>query len=652
MFLANDLHKHFYELQIQPVQDKKGVIAFRSVKELTNPQKDSDAEKEKQSLCLIIAYYYTRIFQIYGALALTLIDDAAVTAKSGMLSLSSESSGSTKLLAPGHSSQHVYGGASGGGYPVIKLGNFEFLRKYLTDDGNLETGFKTRYVSDSDINGVVYFKEGEPGVFQSTNTRQRGLFILSYKGALKLVSFEVLAEKQSTYSQEVKVAFGKIKYYKKGISDYAEVPSSVIQDKTITIESKGEDYHVKGSDLPLHEYLSNLFNRLFDYIQTTVVPTTDANGQPATTSSSKMSEEGTAEKIRLGKIIINLTRDKPMGHCIARALQLLSAKPFGDKKEFETYICKAQFLQSSTATDGKLSRSGLPIPGESIESSPGLAALAFLFYDNITIGSPKLTMKDSSLKQYITFMKRMAKLFEGADDLSQERLDQGLHAVKDTRDAKICKDKTGAMPVPPSVTGKIRQTVNALFKTQLVHAGDCGRIFKLLFDIERDKETGRTRISLSQNIIKKGFPEIERINHLARGVLINYYSTCETKYLLGMKEIIIAHDAETKVIAEKKAKENAEKRAIANAALAKEAAAAELVKEHQARQALAAAELVRQKQAREALASAELVKQKQAREALASAELVKQQNRQIAAELAKQQEAKKRKQNQTFWKTQ
>ena len=422
MFLANDLHKHFYELQIQPVQDKKGVIAFRSVKELTNPQKDSDAEKEKQSLCLIIAYYYTRIFQIYGALALTLIDDAAITAKSGMLSLSSESSGPTKLLAPGHSSQHLYGGASGGAIPLIKLGNFEFMRKYLTDDGNLETGFKTRYVSDSDINGVVYFKEGEPGVFQSTNTRQRGLFILSYKGALKPVSFEVLTEKQSAYSQEVKVAFGKIKYYKRGISDYAEVPPSVIQDKIITIESKGEDYRVKGSEIPLYEYLSNLFSRLFDYIQTTLVVTTDANGQPVTTSS-RMSEEGTAEKIRLGKIIINLTRDKPMGHCIARALQLLSARPFGDKKEFETYICKAQFLQSSAATDGKLSRSGLPIPGESIESSPGLAALAFLFYDHITIGSPKLTMKDSSLKQYITFMKRMAKLFEGSDDLSQERLD-------------------------------------------------------------------------------------------------------------------------------------------------------------------------------------------------------------------------------------
>ena len=586
LFLANDLHKHFYELQIQPVKDKRGFIAFRTVKELTNPPKNSDDEKEKQSLCLIIAYYYTRIFQIYGALALTLMDDASVTAKSGILSTLKEDTG-RKLLPPGQYPHQVFGGA----YPTIKLGNFEFLRKFLLDEGNLETGFKTRYISDSSINGVVYFKEGEPGVFQSTTSRQRGIFILSYKGALKPVSFEVIAEKQSTYAQEVKIVFGKIKYYKKGVSEYAEIPYSVLPIKSVTIESKGDEYTVKGSDLPLQEYFSNVFNKLFDYIQTHIVTTTDVNAQ--TTTSSRLSEEGTAEKLRLGKILAALTRDKPLGHCIARALQLLSAKPFSDNKEYETYICKAQFLQTSTA-DGKLSRSGIPLPGESIETSPGLSALASLFYDHITIGSPKLTMKDSSLKQYIVFMKKMAKLFEGSDDLSQEKLDKGLESIKDTRDAKICKDKTGPIIVPLSVTGKIRQTVNELFKVQLAHAAECGKIFKLLFDIRRDKETGRTRISLSENIIKKGFPEIERINHYTRGILTNYYTTCETKYVLGMKAIIDVRDAEAKAIADKKAKEEAEKKMIANTILAREAAAKELIKQQEARKAAAAAELVTQ----------------------------------------------------------
>jgi hypothetical protein len=62
----------------------------------------------------------------------------------------------------------------------------------------------------------------------------------------------------------------------------------------------------------------------------------------------------------------------------------------------------------------------------------------------------------------------------------------------------------------------------------------------MLFNINKDKATGFFKISLSDNIIKKGIPEIERINYIARDVLIQYYTNCEIKYLYGMKEVIDA----------------------------------------------------------------------------------------------------------------
>ena len=73
MFLANSIHKLFYELQVEPGTDKRGVIFFRSIKDLTEPT--AQEKVERQSLCLTLAYFYTRIFQIYGSIALTLIDD-------------------------------------------------------------------------------------------------------------------------------------------------------------------------------------------------------------------------------------------------------------------------------------------------------------------------------------------------------------------------------------------------------------------------------------------------------------------------------------------------------------------------------------------------------------------------------------------------
>ena len=99
IFMANALHKSFYELQIVPTRDKRGVIAFRPIKELIQPAGE-ESDRERQSLCLTLAYFYTRIFQIYGALALTLIDDASVISESGLTSFYGEAS-KTGLMAPG-----------------------------------------------------------------------------------------------------------------------------------------------------------------------------------------------------------------------------------------------------------------------------------------------------------------------------------------------------------------------------------------------------------------------------------------------------------------------------------------------------------------------------------------------------------------------
>jgi hypothetical protein len=136
----------------------------------------------------------------------------------------------------------------------------------------------------------------------------------------------------------------------------------------------------------------------------------------------------------------------------------------------------------------------------------------------------------------------MARLF-GDDNTESgsrtaESLQPGLKSIKNRRDKDMCGSTTGDIVVPPSVTGNVYDIVNQLYRTQVEHSSKCGAIMKLLFGIQRDTTTGRYRLSLSDNIIKKGFPEIERINYLARDVLMKYYTTCELKYLQGMKIVI------------------------------------------------------------------------------------------------------------------
>ena len=77
--LANKLDTTFRGLSFAPTRSAAGKLYFQPIDKLKAPSSKEKAERE--SLCLFLAYFYIRIFQIYGAIALTLIDDANVITK-------------------------------------------------------------------------------------------------------------------------------------------------------------------------------------------------------------------------------------------------------------------------------------------------------------------------------------------------------------------------------------------------------------------------------------------------------------------------------------------------------------------------------------------------------------------------------------------
>lgn len=199
LFMANNLYKYFYELQIYPTKTKQGVLVFRKADELANPS-DKSIEDEKQGLCLVLAFYYTRIFQIYGALALTLIDDIQLASQSGMMAIIS--SKQKKLLAPGQ--QQYY--ARAGEYSFLSLGYFIFLQSFLsrvTEDDY----FVTKYSGSGVRQAKIYFKK------QSTSdvTVQKGSFKINITD--KTPSYiDLYAVKEGN---NIKIEFLPIRYYPK-----------------------------------------------------------------------------------------------------------------------------------------------------------------------------------------------------------------------------------------------------------------------------------------------------------------------------------------------------------------------------------------------------------------------------------------------------
>jgi hypothetical protein len=568
VFLANQLYKHFYSLQISPDQNDNGPIFFRHTKDLINT-----SDKKKQSLCLMLSYYYTRIFQIYGALALTLIDDADAMSKSGFTTLTND-----YLYAPGHVHDNHYikhhyrntdsiGGSQSVGSQSVGsqlvggayLKNFIFLEDYLLRSNSEELEYEPTSV---DSRGKVTFTLNDDTIRLSNYLIQRtGNFKLTPYGYSPFSVIIKSIHRIDTYDYELKVE--KIIYKNKRIPLPDDLPDKI----RISKHRNSDPYKVNNKTIP--EYFNRYFGYLIKYFKKYLDDSDSDSDSDSDTykkyykthSDKKMdihkmlaeigkkmahgTEKGTSEPLALGTIITNMTRVKPLGHCIARALKLLKTEPLQNDPGI-TQICKSQIFEKYRDTKYKdivEERRGMIEKGQSLEEHPGLYATSLLFYDFIDIGTPKIVIGDhsnhgnpSSISQYMNFMRTMSRLFEGDKNRSDADLMKGLKAIKNRRDNEICGSVNKVIPLDSNITNEVYDVVKKLFKIQYEHATKCGTVFKMLFEIQ--KTSGQPQIRLHPNVVSRGFPEIDRINRHAREILVDYYTNCERTYLNGMQIIM------------------------------------------------------------------------------------------------------------------
>jgi hypothetical protein len=259
-------------------------------------------------------------------------------------------------------------------------------------------------------------------------------------------------------------------------------------------------------------------------------------------SQNKDTNKSIPESLNIERIKMALQRDKPLGHCITRALQLLTSQPL--ENTYYSSICKSKFLekrsQSSEHKDEKFQRSGIPEIGNKLSDSPGLSSLAILFYDTVRVGSPNLETRSSSIEEYMTFMRNMVLLFTDIPfqkETSTEYLKTlNLSKIETSKIKKACKNRLEQNITIPNTIG-VEDTVRELFSIQYKHAIKCGKIISQLFTLTIG-EDGRKSVSINKNIMEKGFVEIDRITKLTRAVLVDYYTNCEAQYTIGVNKIL------------------------------------------------------------------------------------------------------------------
>ena len=505
------LSTYFNEIQLDPRLGPKDSLYFESVKHLQFADEATQKKYPQQMafrdlMCRQLAFFYVRIFQVFGALALTVIDGLPEgTPTVGDIRAAA--------FAPGQVRRPpLFGTYRGGAITKItaidkaNLGDFyTFANKlfYKVDEA-------TYIISETSI----------PPAKAINPNRDTG--ILFY---FPDESYNVVFRPRTSFTVEARV--------------YIENPNPQ-SSYTLRIDA------IKVNDEPVSQTYTIPFTyKRGDYVYANkTMPIVLAT---LLTSATKESERGKAVENILGEkegvkkpgaTVVDDTgvpmglsyaglqkylKDKPKAYCVARAIQLLSPT-LSDK------LPKDYPLTSSVCFYSALPciPDSVPNYGQSITThAPGIRALDQLFYDMVDGSTPKISQ--DVLPKYRSFVQMMQIVFtpEGVKEPTDKLEKIVSKPITSCEDASM-KDKQITLKNQNAIR-EVKKRVAELLNIQMTHTA---KVMKFLQKMFLFNKQGRI-IGLQPALQKGGIPAVNQLADEARTFLAEYYKQCEGTYRLG-----------------------------------------------------------------------------------------------------------------------
>jgi len=476
IFLANTIDQRFRAISIVPSKGPGGKLYFKPGKEIVEPKPEEI--KERQSLCIFLAYFYVRIFQILGAIMLTVIDDIEVHVKSGdMRQLVEDNMNGIEnpalrrpLGAP--AVPYQYGPYQGIGGPIRPYqekrelfrggdvllsntsqeeeeeekgnvvisqdggaipSNFTFLEDLLGPKDRIPTGRRDGAKRDGyvfrGISGMAFV----PGS-SSTFLGQGGtgsFYVRTGSESYPIYEIVVKSEKdQDVYRLRIE----QIRYRDSDVAGKEEgkrILNSILERENAKIEKDSRDRWIVrergGDEMTLLEFIKELRQKVDRRlgIRRAGRPLKDEDDHVRHDKRNDVeeklrhSESETDPALRVTGMLTALRKTQPLSHCVARGLQLLGTQVSGDKGTFHSAACDSKFhlvsdITDSRGHDSEVTRDALPKPGEGIDKIPGLTVLAQLFYDFVQIKTTSI-LRSKDPKDIASYADFMRKMIKVFD---------------------------------------------------------------------------------------------------------------------------------------------------------------------------------------------------------------------------------------------
>jgi hypothetical protein len=512
MLTANVLNQVFYKIDVIPKEGPGGTIYFRKLDTL-NPQEKSDPlYKHREINCLRLAFLFVRIFQVFAALSLTILDvDPQLEMKLLGDILKLKEIESVPLFG-----QAQRGGALNAKKPLPL--SFEALRGSLSEIPTNPSYYKFTGTS-------VYVEYGSQGPDGSLPVKYDYTFNKNGKTEIRKINGRILVQRKGTDS--ITIELYNLRLYV-GTS-YTDLEDDSVNFSRRSVEDIFRDR--RGRSIP--EGVEHFFRKVAagegeekEKTREKEVYFGRQRERGAVTQFERDMGE-VAEGLHTKTIVGAFTRAMPpKAHCIARALQLVSDSGLQSQfpKEIYSHLCKTKFLVDTRS---------LPPAGERVTKEDGIYALAQLFYDTLKEATP--TISQATQEQYQSFITKMKFVFEEAKDTKysvagrKNPLDDVVNKLPSAICDKTLLDKT-LKTTNRELIRQLRDNVRKMVVYQINHTANVVKILKKLFLLPI--ESGKS-LQIHPRVLKYGMEEVNSLAEEARNLLVEYYSQCEILYRSG-----------------------------------------------------------------------------------------------------------------------
>lgn len=528
--MADAIYKTFEAIKVQPTKDTKtGVLFYKKISDVTK----GVGGQQTYEHCLSLAYFYVRIFQIFGALAITVSDDPSSGQVLGYLQKPPE--------------RPTYGPP----VPQIRGATavpFRAIGGYISKDENRDLYRKMESLKLNFIAPILTYVSQDNSKYKLSFDSNSSLQILIGKGS---TSINIIYSTDNNYitanlrisssdrlrntllSRDNQMVFTLTNFELRDES-LNKVIKSISKSYNLRVDRSDEYFYAKrtdiGSDIErsLTEKLEELFEKAKEELDKKSVEPGQSRNVQSRNIQGKPSQYdvGVSEGLYTGFIQKYLEhREKnTLPFCVARAIQLVDVNVLDaiSPSAIRTHICETSFEPVSGM---------VPKPGEGLDASTGIKSLNQLFYSTYYIEKSSESDFKFMLKpddSYLQFLTNLQGVFaadsKGVAKLSDVKMkDPGCDASSKGKALQINE---------PEAAKNIFQTVNSLFQLQAEHTK---RVIDFMKNrlVEIKTAGGQSTIKIHSSLTKGGVTEINKLAFEVRNILTDYYTKCEKIYQVG-----------------------------------------------------------------------------------------------------------------------